>query len=53
MPNHPSIETGDVIGEHYAIFKPKEKTVNNPTKIGNKGNICMICMCRRFVAIVK
>ncbi|PWA63318.1 FAR1 DNA binding domain, Zinc finger, SWIM-type, MULE transposase domain, FHY3/FAR1 family [Artemisia annua] len=39
VPNHPSIETGDVIGEHYAISKPNEKTVNNPTKVGNKGNI--------------
>ena len=39
VPNHPSIETGDVIGEHYAISKPKKKTVNNPTKVGNKGNI--------------
>ncbi|PWA39613.1 Zinc finger, PMZ-type [Artemisia annua] len=39
VPNHPSIETGDVIGEHYAISKPNEKTVNNPTKVGNKGSI--------------
>ncbi|PWA84039.1 hypothetical protein CTI12_AA134900 [Artemisia annua] len=39
VPNHPSIETGDVIGEHYAISKPNEKTVNNPTRVGNKGNI--------------
>ncbi|PWA97830.1 Zinc finger, PMZ-type [Artemisia annua] len=39
VPNHSSIETGDVIGEHYAISKPNEKTVNNPTKVGNKGNI--------------
>ncbi|PWA46525.1 hypothetical protein CTI12_AA507880 [Artemisia annua] len=39
VPNHPSIETGDVIGEHFAISKPKEKTVNNPTKVNNKGNI--------------
>ncbi|PWA34659.1 FAR1 DNA binding domain, Zinc finger, SWIM-type, MULE transposase domain, FHY3/FAR1 family [Artemisia annua] len=39
VPNHPSIETGDVIGEHYAISKPNEKTVNNPTKVGIKGNI--------------
>ncbi|PWA51855.1 FAR1 DNA binding domain-containing protein [Artemisia annua] len=39
VPNHSSIETGDVIDKHYAISKPNEKTVNNPTKVGNKGNI--------------
>ncbi|PWA41580.1 FAR1 DNA binding domain-containing protein [Artemisia annua] len=39
VPNHPSIETGDVIGEHYAISKPDKRTVNNPTKVNNKGNI--------------
>ncbi|PWA47553.1 hypothetical protein CTI12_AA498760 [Artemisia annua] len=25
VPNHPSIETGDVIGEHFAISKPDKK----------------------------
>ncbi|PWA41700.1 FAR1 DNA binding domain-containing protein [Artemisia annua] len=39
VPNHPSIETGDVIGEHFAISKPDKKTINNPTKVNNKGNI--------------
>ena len=39
VPNHPSMETGDVIGEHYAVSKPDENIVNNPTKVGNKGNI--------------
>ncbi|PWA62533.1 FAR1 DNA binding domain-containing protein [Artemisia annua] len=39
VPNHPSIEMGDVSGEHYTILKPNKKTVNNPTKVGNKGNI--------------
>ncbi|PWA84905.1 hypothetical protein CTI12_AA155220 [Artemisia annua] len=39
VPNHPSIEMGDVICEHFAISKPEEKTVNNPTRASNKENI--------------
>jgi len=39
VPNAPSGKTADVIGEHFAISKPEKKTVNNPTKASNKGNI--------------
>lgn len=34
-----SIETADVIGEHYSISKPDDQKVNNPTRVGNKWNI--------------
>ena len=32
VPNPPSGKTGDVIGEYFAISKPENQTVNNPTK---------------------
>lgn len=39
VPNPPSKNTGDVIGDHFAISNPETKIVNNPTKARNKGNI--------------
>ena len=39
VPNPPSGKTGDVIAEQFAISKPDEQNVNNPTKVGTKGNI--------------
>ena len=39
VPIPPSGKTGDVIAEHFAISKPEEQTVNNPTRVTNKGNI--------------
>ncbi|PWA41719.1 FAR1 DNA binding domain-containing protein [Artemisia annua] len=37
VPNPPS--TGDVTAKHFVISKPKNKTVNNPTRASKKGNI--------------